>query len=173
MEQSIPGVPVASGLPLAPPPLAVPSRQETSAWVEDSGPMLSRLKREGCWLVIASIVIALSFLMPTLQTRGAWLSLPCLFHFVTGLPCLFCGLTRSFALTAHGRFGAAFELHLLGPLMFLGVCAVALYMAYSLVSGKRVRFTLARHTRTIAFWSVLGLLVAVWLIKLAWLPKTW
>jgi len=39
----------------------------------------------------------------------------CPFRLVTGLPCPFCGLTRSFVYTLHGRLDDAFAVHLFGP----------------------------------------------------------
>jgi hypothetical protein len=46
----------------------------------------------------------------------------CGFRRLTGWPCPGCGLTRSFVFAAHGRIGAAFQAHFLGPLLF-GVVA--------------------------------------------------
>jgi hypothetical protein len=46
----------------------------------------------------------------------------CPFRAVTGLPCLFCGLTRAFAYAIHGEFAAAFESN---PLWWLAAALVA------------------------------------------------
>jgi len=46
----------------------------------------------------------------------------CPFRAVTGLPCLFCGLTRAFAYAIHGEFVAAFESN---PLWWLAAALVA------------------------------------------------
>jgi Protein of unknown function (DUF2752) len=43
----------------------------------------------------------------------------CAFRRVTGLPCPGCGLTRSWVLTANGRFRHASERHPFGPPTFL------------------------------------------------------
>lgn len=42
----------------------------------------------------------------------------CAFHAMTGLPCPTCGITRSFAATAHGHLMEAFRYHLFGPPAF-------------------------------------------------------
>ncbi len=46
----------------------------------------------------------------------------CPFRAITGLPCLFCGLTRAFAYATHGEFAAAWESH---PLWWLAALLVA------------------------------------------------
>src|SRR5450756_2146735 len=92
--------------------LAPPPRESVRSrlWVEK--PNLSDgLRREGSLLVLATLVIGLSFAINALNSRGFWVSIPCLFNKITKLPCLTCGLTRSFSLTAHGRFTAAFRMH--------------------------------------------------------------
>lgn len=43
----------------------------------------------------------------------------CPFRALTGLPCPFCGLTRSFVYTVHGQLPQAFGAHLFGPLLVL------------------------------------------------------
>ncbi len=50
----------------------------------------------------------------------------CAFRRVTGLPCPGCGLTRSWALTAHGRLGDAIDRHPFGPLTFAAALLVVL-----------------------------------------------
>jgi len=135
--------------------------------------MRRRLVHEAPLLVLASIVIALSFLIPTLKSHHAWLNVPCVFHAVTGLPCLACGLTRSFVFTAHGAFAHAFEMHLLGPILFVATCAAAAYMGTSLVTGYGVRYSLSTRARRIAFWSTLGIFLACWGIKLAFIRSGW
>ena len=46
----------------------------------------------------------------------------CPFRAITGLPCLFCGLTRAFAYATHGDFAAASESN---PLWLLAAVLVA------------------------------------------------
>ena len=46
----------------------------------------------------------------------------CPFRAITGLPCLFCGLTRAFAYATHGEFAAAYEAN---PLWWLAALLVA------------------------------------------------
>lgn len=133
----------------------------------------SRLTREVPFFVLASAVIAVSFLLPTLQSHHAWINIPCAFYKATHLPCLACGLTRSYVYTAHGNLTSAFEMHLLGPLLFVGTCAAALYFGFASVSGIKVRYEVSKTGRRIAFWSVLGIFLVCWGLKIAFLRGGW
>lgn len=154
--------------------LAPPTREEVTSRLRVKKPNLGDgLRREGALLVLTSLVIGLSFGMTVLKSRGLWVSIPCLFNKITGLPCLTCGLTRSFSLTAHGQFKAAFEMHLLGPLLFALTLGLSAYLVVSLISGHRIRFQLSPGARRFAFFSVLGIFVACWVIKLAFMKGAW
>lgn len=72
---------------------------------------------------LAAAVTAATLLAPDSIER---LPPACTFRQVTGLPCPGCGLTRSWALTAHGRLGEALRRHPFGPLTFVGALAVVL-----------------------------------------------
>ena len=66
---------------------------------------------------------------------AAWfgLHLPwpgCAFHDLTGLPCVTCGATRSTIQFLHGHFHAALVFN---PLVFAGLCAIALFDVYAVV----------------------------------------
>jgi hypothetical protein len=154
--------------------LAQPPREEVTSRPRVEKPNLGDgLRREGALLVLTSLVIGLSFGMTVLKSRGLWVSIPCLFNKITGLPCLTCGLTRSFSLTAHGQFTAAFRMHLLGPLLFALTVGLSAYLVVSLVSRYRIRFQLSPGARRFAFFSVLGIFVACWVIKLAFMKGAW
>jgi hypothetical protein len=53
----------------------------------------------------------------------------CPFRFITGIPCLTCGMTRSFRHLVYGRFSEAFSLNPLGTLF--GFFTI-LYVVYAL-----------------------------------------
>lgn len=156
-------------LPEPPPP---PGAKVTRAWIETT-PLAKRLTHEGAFLFLALFIIAMSFAIPTLKSHGAWLSIPCIFDKVTHLPCLICGMTRSFILTAHGNLWGAFQYHLLGPIAFFATALFGVYMVYVLVSGKRLRWQLSKRASRITSVSVLVILLTCWALKLAYLPKTW
>lgn len=160
----------------APPALAMPPSTRdavrTHVWVERE-PLRGRLKKEGALLVLVGAVVLLSFLLPTLRSHHTWIDIPCIFYKVTGIPCLACGLTRSYVFSAHGNLSAAFNMHLLGPLMFFATCAVGAYLASSVIFGYRIRYTLSNSWRRLAFWSVLGIFLVNWGIKLAFMQGSW
>jgi hypothetical protein len=158
------------------PPLAMPAQGAESitstVWIERPS-RRSMLGREVPFFVLASAVVAAAFLLPTLKSHHMWLNIPCVFHAATGLPCLACGLTRSYVFTAHGNLYSAFNMHLLGPLLFIGTVGMAVYLGSSVVFGYRIRYRLSRRSRRIAFWSVLGIFLICWAIKLLFMKGSW
>jgi len=164
MDATHPGVGV-----LAPPPRVA---RTSRLWLEKAT-LSQGLKREGALLVLTSLVLGLPFAMQTLKSRGLWVSIPCLFNKITGLPCLTCGLTRSFSLTAHGQFIAAFEMHLLGPLLFALTFGLSVYVVASLATRHRIRFQLSPGARRFALIFTLGIFVACWVIKVAFMKGAW
>ncbi len=65
---------------------------------------------------------------------ATWLALKlpwpiCLFHALTGHPCLTCGATRSAVAFFHARFFAAFQWN---PLAFVFYCALSIFNLYAL-----------------------------------------
>ena len=78
--------------------------------------------------ILAIAVIAASVLLPIPQ-RGRIAGLPsfCMTQMLFGIPCLFCGMTRSFVCMGHGRVEEAFSYHLLGPMAFILIAIVAVF----------------------------------------------
>ena len=155
-----------------PPPASLSKSARSRVWIERAG-LRSRLRKEGAFLLLFTGVIALSFTIPWLRSRHLFYSPPCILYTVTHVPCFLCGLTRSFIYTSQGNLSAALQLHLLGPALFFMTAASGVYLAVSLVSGYRLRYTLAPRTRRVAFWSVLGILIAAWMAKLIFLKAYW
>ena len=91
------------------------------------------------WLTVSVISFSLA---------AAWfaLGLPwphCLFHDLTGRPCMTCGMTRSAIQFFHGHFLAAFQWN---PLVFTALCALIIFNAYAAIvlatGALRLRITL-------------------------------
>lgn len=132
-----------------------------------------RLRNEGAFLVLVGVAVALSFALPALKSRHVWVNVPCVFHAATGLPCLLCGMTRSFVFTAHGNLAAAFRMHMLGPPTFFIACAACAYLAAVVTTGYRLRLHLPRACRRTFSWLTLAVFVVFWALKLVFLRAYW
>jgi hypothetical protein len=100
-----------------------------------------------------------------LQAIGGEGATLCLLKRLTGLPCPTCGMTRSFCAVSRGEFAAAFQYHLLGPVLY---AMLALVMIRSAAAAAWGRGLFARTARLL-LWSVPVLLVAaavIWAVRL-------
>lgn len=131
-----------------------------------------RLTLEAPLLGLLLIVLAVSALVtPNMHLRVGSVDLPsvvlCPFFALTGIPCLFCGITRSFLAMGSFDVGSAFIFHPLGPAIFLALIALALAVAFTLVSGRRIRLELsAALRRRLIRWAIFIIILA-WPLKLA------
>jgi hypothetical protein len=91
------------------------------------------------WLTVSVVSLGLA---------ATWfaLGLPwphCLFHDLTGRPCITCGMTRSAIQFFHGNLLAAFQWN---PLVFVALCALTIFNAYAVIvlatRAPRLRLTL-------------------------------
>lgn len=114
-----------------------------------------------------AIILTGAFLYPYLQGLLSRVTPECLFHRLTGLPCLLCGMTRSLAASAHGRLEEAFRLHFLGPPLLIVVVAVTLLLAMEFAFGRPILPRPGKRGRMLMAWGTLGLLVAAWVARLA------
>ena len=92
----------------------------------------------------------------------------CVFHTLTGLPCVTCGATRSAFQFLHGHFSASLFFN---PLAFLAFCSVLAYDLYALVMlatrAPRLRFgNFSRSEKLLARGAVIILLAGNWLYLL-------
>jgi hypothetical protein len=112
------------------------------------------------WLVV-SLGAFLGF---AVWLGARWPTPQCVFHSLTGLPCLTCGSTRSVFQFLHGHFAASF---LFNPLAFLAYCAVVAFDLYALAvvttRAPRLRFkNISRSEKLVARWGVLLLAAVNW-----------
>src|SRR6266496_3487174 len=95
-------------------------------------------------------LIWLSVSVASLGLAATWFSLGlpwprCLFHDLTGRPCLTCGMTRSAIQFFQGHFLAAIQWN---PLVFAALCGLSIFNAYAFI----VLVTRAPRLR-IALWT--------------------
>ncbi len=87
----------------------------------------------------------------------------CLFHAVTGHPCLTCGATRSAIALFHGQFLSAFEWN---PLVFVTYVTMSIFDVYAftvlITRARRIRLSFAPREKSFLRMSVVALLLANW-----------
>lgn len=89
-------------------------------------PVPTGIDHELIWLAVS---------LASLGLAAGWfaLGLPwprCLFHDLTGFPCITCGATRSAIQFFHGHFLAAWKWN---PVVFIALCALSIFNAYAFV----------------------------------------
>lgn len=112
------------------------------------------------------VVLGASYLYPYLQGWIHRLYPGCLFYRITGLPCLLCGMTRSFAAVSHGRFAEAFRLHLLGPPSFFLILGGTLVLVYQRLRGHEVLPRLDERAWRRLGRAAMAALAAAWVARL-------
>lgn len=123
------------------------------------------------WAAIGCLVVVVLALV--LPKGGAGLPL-CQFKAITHLPCLGCGLTRSFIGMAHLRVGEAVFYHPFGAVLFPLVVLIAGLGA----APKRVRERMAtwaernNSSLTRGAWALLIGAVVYGLIRIGWVLAT-
>jgi hypothetical protein len=93
-----------------------------------------------CWRKVAfretdHELLWLSVSLASLATAAAWFALrlpwpQCVFHALTGHPCVTCGATRSALQFFHGHFFTALQWN---PLVFVTLCGVSIFDAYAAI----------------------------------------
>ncbi len=123
-------------------------------------------------LSLLAFMFAVTFLFsPSLESRALGFQLPsvivCPFFYVTGIPCLFCGITRSFLAMGGLDLSGAFVYHPLGPVIYLLLLCLALVLAVSIVRRQQVRMRIspALGRQLVRYGAIL--LLAAWLVKVA------
>ena len=125
-----------------------------------------RISHEAMMLGGGILVLAGAFVYPYIEGIADTITPGCLFHRITGLPCLLCGMTRSLAATAHGHLGEAFRMHLLGPPFFIVVSALSAALAAEFIFSRRILPRPGERAWKSIGWWTLGMLAAAWVARL-------
>jgi hypothetical protein len=92
----------------------------------------------------------------------------CPFRRATGVPCPGCGLTRSFCAVAKGHVERGFDLHWLGPALFL---VAFVYWVRGVAVAAGYGEAVARFDDTVGRWRLVragaAVLLVAWAIRLA------
>jgi hypothetical protein len=118
-------------------------------------------------------LIWLGVSLASLGLAAAWLTigLPwprCIFHEITSLPCITCGMTRCGIQFFHAHFLAALKWN---PLVFLALCSVTAFDLYAFATlatrGPRLRICFHnQRAKTFVRGAVIAALVLNWIYLL-------
>ena len=118
-------------------------------------------------------LIWLSVSLASFACAGAWLGfgLPwpqCVFHHVTGLPCITCGMTRSAMAFFHGDLLRAFNWN---PLIFVSLCGLSIFDFYAfavvITRAPRLRISFSAAAQNYGRGTMVGALALNWMYLLA------
>jgi len=134
--------------------------------------LLSWSRPDSYWDVVSAhlplaIVTGIALMLPHAVACDDLPLIKCTLLSLTGYPCPFCGLTRSFWAIAHGNW--AFAVHN-APLACLIYVATALLFAWhltALITGLRLRTSLFRLLKSPpAVWLMAAMVILNWAYRL-------
>jgi hypothetical protein len=116
---------------------------------------------EMIWGAIGLVALAAARLVPPGLT-GFY---KCPFHSITGIPCLTCGMTRSFQHIVHGRLLEAFSLNPLGAMFCIFTILFVVYaFAVIVFHIPRLRLQLDSPVRDLVLrFGLPGILLLNWI----------
>ena len=146
-------------------PGAVPNIRVSAVQIRSRTLQTGELNHELIWL-------AVSLGSLTLGATWLWLGLPwprCVFHSLTGHPCLTCGMTRSTMRFFHGDFAGAIRWN---PLVFFALCWLVLFDVYAfavlIFGAPRLRLMpLSAAEKSFLRIAAVVLLLANWIYLLS------
>lgn len=122
-------------------------------------------------LALIFLVFSISALVsPDFELRASGASVPllytCPFFALTGIPCLFCGMTRSFLAMGGFDVGQSLSYHPLGPALFILAAGLAVALTVSVATRNRIHFSIGPALRRHLVAGGAVLLLGAWIIKM-------
>ncbi len=109
------------------------------------------------------------FISPSLEVGSLGIDLPklalCPLFALTGVPCLMCGITRSFLAMGGLDLTKSFVFHPLGPFFYLSLVVLFLVSAVSMATGRQLRLKLDGALQKGLLRVGAVIIVAAWLVK--------
>ena len=124
---------------------------------------------EARWRVVSltllpAALLALALVEPTAPPK--WFPFATSCGAITGLPCIFCGMTRALHHLLHGEFGRALYFNWLSYPILAGAFALLLCSAVELFLGRNLLARLPRPQLTRARWGALAAgFVLLWCLQ--------
>lgn len=157
------GVPRASAI-------AAPRRRRWLVISTRQVPLSSLATVEIPVLGLIGLIVSLSIIVaPDSSLRGTDVGLPeifiCPFFALMHIPCLLCGLTRSFMAMGGLDIRQAFIFHPLGPVFYIATLMLGSLMAWSLARRRRVSLRVSEVVRKNLIRYASAVLLTAWLLK--------
>lgn len=128
--------------------------------INDGRPLSPIVRERAPFLCLAVLAVV----VPHLISLDRLPQNACLFFGLTGIPCPFCGLTRSLWGAANGHWLWSFTFAPLGGMVYLGSLLFLAIVAVEIVTGRRIFSVLSNR---IAGRAVLAVLLLNWAVRLA------
>jgi hypothetical protein len=130
----------------------------------DALSMIGRRYRRANLVLIPSLLLTLAVINPA--SWSDWVLFPTSCGAVTGLPCIFCGMTRGLHYLLQGDVGRAVYYNWLCIPFLLGTCLLLICNGLELAFGVNLIAKLPRPRSTPAAWaSYATVLVVLWVFQ--------
>lgn len=128
-------------------------------------------------LSVIVIVLGISFLVTpdtTIRGTGFDLALPsaCLLQWISSIPGLFCGMTRSFMAMGGLDIRQAFIFNPMGPVFFLATLAAGGFLSWSAIGRRRITLRFSPTATRTFIRMTAAVLIMTWVLKILVWRKT-
>jgi len=138
----------------------------------DRSLLVSWARPDFYWDVVAAhlpvaLITGIALMLPHAVVRDDLPLIKCTFLSLTGYPCPFCGLTRSFWAIAHGNWAFAVYHAPLACLIYVATALLFAWHLTALMTGLRIRSSLFRLLKSPpVVWLMAATVIANWAYRL-------